>query len=432
MRWWITIALVVGVGGILLGGGSAAPRATRVAEPPRRRAAEVREQDIAFYEARAARDPYGARDRAALAALLLDRGRATGAESDVRRAEALARGSLATRHARNDGAAAVLASALMMQHRFPEAYDLTAARLRGDSGDAVTRATLGEIALELGRYAEADQLFGSLTLFRATPAVGPRYARWLELSGRSGQARELLRELRDSLALGFRTTPDQLAWYDVRLGELAARHGRADLARAALARALAEQPEDPRALVALGQVELRTGHPDRARDIGTRALEQRLDPAALILLAEAAEAVQDSAAAQQFASALDVAVSQAGAGFHRAWGLFLLDRGRRVEELRARAVAELASRRDVHGLDLAAWATFRAGDAAAAAPLADEALARGVEDATLLYHGGRIALALGDTAMAGRRLAAALATDPAFDLRHAAETRDLLARLGRR
>jgi len=34
--------------------------------------------------------------------------------------------------------------------------------------------------------------------------------------------------------------------------------------------------------------------------------------------------------------------------------------------------------------------------------------------------------------MAGRRLAAALATDPAFDLRHAAETRDLLARLGRR
>ena len=83
-------------------------------------------------------------------------------------------------------------------------------------------------------------------------------------------------------------------------------------------------------------------------------------------------------------------------------------------------------------LVLAAWATFRAGDAAAAAPLADEALARGVEDATLLYHGGRIALALGDTAMAGRRLAAALAIDPAFDLRHAAETRDLLARLGRR
>jgi predicted Zn-dependent protease len=432
MRSWITMALVVGVSGVLVGGGGRASTVTPGAEPPSRRAAEVRDQDIAFYEARAARDPFGARDRAMLAALYLDRSRAAGSEGDLRRAESLARASLGTRHARNDGAAAVLTSALMAQHRFPEAYDLAAARLAADPTDAITRATLGEIALELGRYAEADRLFGTLALLRYTAAVGPRYARWLELSGRSGDARELLQSLRDSLATGFRTTPDQMAWFDLRLGELGAHHGRPDLARAAFGRALASVPEDPRVMVALGTLELRTGHPARARDLGTRALGQRLDPAALILLAEAAEAVDDSAAAEQYARALDVAVWHAGSGFHRAWGLFLLDHGRGIAELRARATAELGRRRDVHGLDLAAWAAFRAGDAAAAAPLVDEALQRGVEDATLLYHGGRIALATGDTATARRRLKEALAVDPAFHHRQAAEARSLLAALGHR
>ncbi len=432
MKWSIVLGVLAGAGGMLVGSGRLALSAAPRPESPSRHAAELRDQDIRFYEARAARDPYGARDRAMLAALYLDRSRATGSEGDIRRAEALARASLGRRHARNDGAAAVLASALMAQHRFPEAYDLTAARLDADPGDPVIRATLGEIALELGRYAEADRLFGALTLLRGTPGVGPRYARWLELSGRSGESRALLEALRDSAAAGFRTTPEQLAWYDLRLGELAAHHGRPDLARPAFARALASLPEDPRVLVAEGMLELRTGHAARARDLGTRALSGRLDPAALILLAEAAEVAGDSAAAAQYARALDVAVSQAGSGFHRAWGLFLLDHGQRIPELRTRATAELGSRRDVHGLDLAAWAAFCAGDAAAAAPLAAEALARGVEDATLFYHGGRIALAIGDTVTARQRLASALAIDPVFHHRQAAEARALLDRLGSR
>ncbi len=432
MKWSIVLGVIVAAGGMLLGSGRPAPAAAPEHEPTSRRAAGIRDQDIRFYEARAARDPYGARDRAMLAALYLDRSRATGSEGDVRQAEALARASLGRRHARNDGAAAVLASALMAQHRFPEAYDLTTARLDADPDDPVIRATLGEIALELGRYAEADRLFATLSLLRGTPGVGPRYARWLELSGRSGEARELLVALRDTAAAGFRTTAEQLAWFDLRLGELAAHHGRPDLARPAFERALVSLPEDPRVLVALGQLELRTGHPARAHDLGTRALAGRLDPAALILLAEAAEAAGDRAAAGQYARALDVAVSQAGSGFHRAWGLFLLDHGQRIPELRTRATAELGNRRDVQGLDLAAWAAFCAGDAVAAAPLADEALARGVEDATLLYHGGRIALAVGDTATARRRLTEALAIDPAFHVRQAAEARALLARLGHR
>ncbi len=55
---------------------------------------EVRDADIAFFTARAARDPYGAGDRARLASLLLARARATGRYEDLVSAEESARASL--------------------------------------------------------------------------------------------------------------------------------------------------------------------------------------------------------------------------------------------------------------------------------------------------------------------------------------------------
>jgi hypothetical protein len=49
---------------------------------------EVRNQDIAFFEARAKADPYSGSDRGRLAYLYLQRGRETGEYEDYRRAEA--------------------------------------------------------------------------------------------------------------------------------------------------------------------------------------------------------------------------------------------------------------------------------------------------------------------------------------------------------
>ena len=80
--------------------------------------ARVLRNDIAFYARRVAADPLGAADRARLGALYMKRGRVTGDYADYRRAEALARRSLALRVAHNDGAYTVLASVLFAQHRF--------------------------------------------------------------------------------------------------------------------------------------------------------------------------------------------------------------------------------------------------------------------------------------------------------------------------
>lgn len=407
--------------------GAHRPAPAPVPAPP---PASVREVDIRFFEARVARDPYGARDRAMLAALYLDRARKDGGEPDLERAEALARASLRTRSAHNDGAVAVLASSLMAQHRFIEAHALVAAEVARDSSDLVVRSTLGEIALELGRYAEADGLFGPLGLSRLSAGVGPRYARWLELSGRSGAARDLLDSLRARAAAGFRPAPEQLAWFDLRLGELSAKNGRPDLARAAYARGLRLVPDDARLLTALGRVLLDDGDADSATAVAERALGIRVDPATLILLAESREARGDRTGAEEAARAVEAAVSRAGAGFHRLWGLFLLDHDRRVAMVRDRALADLATRRDIYGLDLAAWALYHDGQPAAAAPLAAEALARGVRDASLYDHAARIALALGDSALARERLQEALAIDAGFAPRGRPSPTALLAALG--
>src|SRR5687768_5395051 len=63
--------------------------------------AAIREQDIGFYAARAARDPQGAIDLAQLSALYLRRARATGDNEDLLRAESTARRSLRNRAGRN-------------------------------------------------------------------------------------------------------------------------------------------------------------------------------------------------------------------------------------------------------------------------------------------------------------------------------------------
>lgn len=373
--------------------------------------AAIRDGDIRFYEARVARDRYGARDRAALGALYLARARADGSEQDLRRAEALAQESWHTRHARNADALSVLIGSLVAQHRFTEAR-AAGLELLGTDPSPLARATLGEIDLELGRYAEADSLFAGLSVLQNQPAIAPRYARWLEVNGRSGEARQLLETTRAAIAGSFRVPVDQVAWLDLRIGDLAFRNGRGDLAEAAYQRGLSLQPGDPRLLTALAQLRGAQGRWAEAITLGETAIATRFDPATLGLLSHAYLAAGDSAKAAEYARATQVAVSQSPGGFHRAWALFLLDQGTQVDTLRQRAQADLRTRKDVYGYDLAAWALFRAGRPAEAMLLADSALLRGTRDATLHFHAGRIAAALRDTARASAEFATARAISP--------------------
>jgi tetratricopeptide (TPR) repeat protein len=381
----LALLAALGLGGALRGGSLTAAGAG-----PRERAplseSEIRNLEIAFYAARAARDPAGALDRMRLASLLLQRARASGRETDLERAEAEARASLTRRRAHNASALAVLAGALMAQHRFAEARDAARELVEADSASAGARALYGEVLLELGDYREAHELFSALVHHRHDPAVATRLARWHELEGRVAEADRLLREARDR-ALALHALPqEQRAWFHLRVGDLALRYGRLRAAEAALTAGLAGAPEDHRVHAARARLAAARGEWRDALDYGGRALSQAFDPATLGLLADAHLALGDRAAAAEYERVMDVALAGQPGPFHRAWSLHLLDRGRRVADVLARAEAELRHRRDIYGWDVYAWALYRAGRLPEAAAAMDSALALGTRDPLLLRH----------------------------------------------
>src|SRR6266545_3133699 len=170
-----------------------------------------------------------------LAALYLQRARETGAFEDYRRAERLARRSLALRVAHNGKTYALLAATLLAQHRFTEARDVARTLNARDPGVPSQRALLAEVELELGRYGAAGGLFDSLWPARHELSVAPRLARWAEIRGDTALARRLLDGALAAARQRHDLPAEQLAWFHLRVGDFALRYGRlgaAEYARA--------------------------------------------------------------------------------------------------------------------------------------------------------------------------------------------------------
>jgi predicted Zn-dependent protease len=386
----LPVVAALGLGGMVLGGslpagGSGSRERALLSE------SEVRDQDIAFYQARAARDPEAALDRGRLAALYLQRAREQGSESDLARAEDAAHASLVRRRAHNGSALAVLAAALLAQHKFAAARDAARELAAIEPGSPAAQALLAEVLLELGEYSEARAIFTALRSRSNDPALASRLARWHELEGRVEEADRLLRRARQQ-ALALHALPrEQRAWFHLRVGDLALRYGRLSQAQAALDAGLAESPRDHRLLAARARLATERRDWKGAIGLGERALAGALDPATLGLLADAYLALGDTAAAAEHEQVMDLALLKEDGPYHRAWSLHLLDRSRRVPEVLARAETELHTRRDVYGWDVYAWALFKAGRHADAAAAMDSALALGTRDPLLTRHARAIA-----------------------------------------
>ena len=385
--------------------------------------------DIAFFQRRVARDTLSARDFAELSRLYLQRSRERVGDLDLLRAEAHARHSLELRKGRNAEAFQVLAASLMGQHRFAEARAVAGELLAHDSTSRSARATLGEIQLELGDYAGARRTFGMLFTSRGDLSVAPRYARWEELRGRPEEARKLLRAAREEAGRRHGISPGYLAWFHWRLGDVALRNGRPDEAERELMAGLALVAGDHRLLDGLARAAAARGRWTESIEYAERAITTSLDPATLGLLYQVYAAAGDSAKAEEYYRAMSVAVSGQRAGFHRAWGLLLLDRGREVPAVLARAERDIADRHDVYGWDLLAWALYRSGRPNEARTAMEHALALGTRDASLHYHAGMICAAVGLGAEASRHLETALVINPAWHPFQPAEARAMLDRL---
>ena len=363
-----------------------------VRQPPAS-AARIREQDIEFFQRRISRDPSGALDLVRLGALYLERARQSGDEADFVHAETLARRSLRNRAERNPAALQLLAAALLGQHRFGAARTMAERLVRLEPENGVAQASLGEVLLELGEYREADRIFRRLTAQRYTLALAPRYARWLELRGHAGEARRLLEWARDETERADPATPERVAWFELRLGEMALRFGGLREARRRLDAGLTLAPEHWRLLAARARVALALQDWATAIALGDSSLARRLDPATLALVGDAWRARGDSARAAEYYGAMEAATQGPRGGFHRAWYLALLDHDRRVPDVLAAVLRDLETRRDVYGYDLAAWALYKSGRFGEARSAMARALAWGTEDPQLAAHAEAIGAA---------------------------------------
>lgn len=401
-----------------------------------------RSRQIAFFEERVARDSAAALDLAQLAGLYVQRARETADGTDFRRAEDAARRSIASLDRRSGRAHLALASSLVAQHRFAEAREVAAHLCDAEPDVPAYRALLGEIAIDLGDDELARATFAALDSLRDDLAVAPRLARWAELTGRPDEALAILGAAVRAADRSGDLPREQVAWFHLRLGDLHARAGRPDAAEAAYRAGLAVEPNDHRLFAALARLAALRGDWRRAIREGQRAAAVVADPATLALVGDAFAALGESAKAESYYAPVEQAALRLAAGAApppsgstapgRAAIAFLLDHDRHAAAALALARREAAARRDVAACDLLAWALHKTGDHAAAREASRDALRLGTRDASLHFHAGMIALALGERDEARRHLETALAIDPRFHPADPARARAALDSLASR
>lgn len=369
---------------------------------------QLRRQSIAFHEKRLTEDPESALDMAQLAALNLEEGRMSADERAFVRAESLARRSLGERTQKNGRSAALLANALQAQHRFDEARNVARELVEREPDEPAYRALLAETLMEVGDYEQAIGQLGGVRDRRADPGIAPRFARWAELTGQTAEARRILRRARDEAASRPDLTSEQRAWYGLRLADLELRHGNLRSAATAIKEALREAPDDWRLILARARLEAAHGSWRKAARSAGDVIATVPSPDAFALLATAQRELGNVAEAEALDLALEGIVAGRSGMIHRSWALTLLDRERSVDQVIALAAADTLVRRDIHSLDLLAWALYRAGRSNDALPLARRAMAQGSSEPVLRYHAGMIELVAGDTTLARHHLSLAL------------------------
>jgi tetratricopeptide (TPR) repeat protein len=379
------LALVRGTRALAHTGRTTAPTAFSAHEPGFSERAERDVQIKVWHQALHA-DPTSALVMGQLAALHLQRAREGGSWDDYLKAEDFARRSLGKRTNRNAATASTLVSVLLAQHRFTEAREIAAELVARDPETPEYRASLAEVSMELGDDVAADSLFRSVWSARGTLTIAARLARWLEINNHIPEARQLLRTAQADVNSRRDVAKETKAWFALRVGDLELRQGRDRSAEAAFHDGLAIEPDDPRLLSAMAR--LAASRKDYAAVIewGERAIGLQLDPATLGIVGDAYLALGNRNKSDEYFQTLQVAVSMQPGAYHRAWSLYLLDHGMRVNEVLYRAEAELRERKDVYGYDIVAWALEKTGRHAEAQAAMRSALRLNTPDPLLAAH----------------------------------------------
>jgi tetratricopeptide (TPR) repeat protein len=342
------------------------------------------------------------------------------AEAALARAERLAPGDPA-----NDVAGGYLALA---RHDFARAHELGSRARRADPFDGDALAIVVDAEIELGRYDDAERSLARLLSVRPGLAAYSRLSYLRELHGDLEGASEAL-ALAEVAGAG---DPTDLATVAVLRARLALASGDLETAAEQLARSRrdVERPANADALDA--RLRIATHDLDGARSVLERAMRAAPTAEVALLLADldAYEGRASDAGLDRFLARNAADERAAGADVDLEAALVAADRGRLTEAV-GLALAAHARRPDsVVTSSALAWVLDRAGDTDGAVPFAERSLRLGTADALLRYRAAVVFAHAGDTPRAARELARALASNPWFSLRYAADARALATTLG--
>jgi tetratricopeptide (TPR) repeat protein len=368
------------------------------------------QKTVEFWERREKKDPRGAVARRNLAGAYLARARESGKIEDAVRAERAARSSLEILPHSNAVALNKLATALLSQHRFPEAL---AVADRAAAVDPEAERLRADILLELGDYQAARKALGKIANREDDLNLMALRARFAEVEGKLDRAIELLEQAGRIADSSPDMPAEAVAWYHTMVGHRLIDTGKLDAGEQACHHALEIFPNDYRAMTGLAEAATARRDWQGAVNWGRKAVEASPEnPEAFRILGDAYAALGRKEDAETQYQLLEQLAHSFPRIYDRHWALFCADKGRELDEALILARNDLALRHDIHAYDTLAWVCFKKGLQKEAEAAIEKALAQRTAEPPLFFHAGMIARAGGDQVRADTYFARARAINP--------------------
>lgn len=384
------------------------------------------DQQIASYQSQLRERPDDAVTATALGHAYIQKSRETGDPSYYPKAESLFTAAF-ERDERNDSAVVGLGILALARHDFDRALTWGEIAIAINPYSAPAHGVQGDALIELGRYEEATAAIQRMVDLRPDLASFARVSYVRELHGDIPGAIDAMQRA----AAAGSGRAENLAWAQAQLGNLYL--GSGDLASAERSYNASLDTIDGYVYGIAGIARVAVARGDLPLAIGllTDAVQRMPLPEFVVALGEVYLASgEPGLAADQFAlvEAMIELYVENGVDTDIELALFLADHGDAgVAVEKARSGYE--RRPSITSADVLAWCLYRAGDIDEAWTYAQESLRLGTRNASLLFHAGMIAAALGDSQSASTYLSQALALNPHFSPIYAPVARETLSSL---
>jgi tetratricopeptide (TPR) repeat protein len=329
---------------------------------------------------------------------------------------------------RNYKAATGLGTLALARHDFTQGLEWGERAKAINGYYAPAFAVIGDAHVELGRYDEAVNSIQQMVDLRPDVTSFARVSYIRELMGDVPGAVDAM----ERAAQAGAARPENLAWVQVQLGNLAFNQGDLDGARKRYEQSLQAVEDYVYGDAGLAKVAAAEGDYPTAISLYQSAIRAMPVPEFVIALGDVYTAAgKPNEADEQYAlvDAMIQLYSANGVDTDIEMALFLADHDRDLNQALDQARAGYERRPSIKAADVLAWTLYKTGNYAEAQKYSQEALRLGTEDALMRFHAGMIESALGNVDTASGFLEGALKINPHFSVTYAPQARATLDQL---